>query len=122
MAWKKPRVIKVDVYDIEIDLFDTCEGAIEFADREYQTSSFAEQVEGAEGFCAIGMRGGRAVLCIAIPDCQNRHTLLVHETAHAAHFILEHVCIPMTIENTEAMAYLQDSIFMRCAKELGMST
>lgn len=122
MAWRKPRIFRVDVYDVEIELFDNIALAIKWTEK-YQVGVPHHEVTGAEGFASeLARPDGCVVIALCIPPTKHRATLLAHEVAHAAHMIFDSRSVPISLENTEALAYLQDCIFRNCAKHLGMQT
>lgn len=133
MAWKKPKVFRVDVYDIEIDLFDSIASALAYS-KIYIQADYKEAAMFSMGFAALVTKlkdldkgideedNMTHAIVLAIPPTTHRATLLAHETAHAAHMILDSRGVPIHYDNTEAMAYLQDYIFQQCALLLGMDT
>ncbi len=122
MAWKKPRVIPVEVYDIEVELYDSIKLCLRWT-KDYRVGVNKEDIDGAAGLTsALVRRDGIVTLAMCIPPQPHRGTLLAHEVAHCAHMILDSRGVPISLENTEASAYLQDFLFNRAAKLLGMDT
>lgn len=132
--FKKPKSFYVGVYDIDVEVFDSMELADRWLREEYvqtlmsgDSAQVADYVNGAQGFCAMVIKEEedkqlKSVICICIPQNKHRGTLLAHESAHAAHMILDSRGVPMMMENTEVLAYLQDYVYKETAKALGMPT
>ncbi len=126
MAWRKPRCVRCDVYSIDIFLFDSPKRAVKWhnamINRDWEP--LESEFKSVRGFCTLfkkidlSKRGWTWAIAIAVARDDNMASVLVHETAHASHMILDHVGVEVAYENTEAMAYLQDSIFSQCASEL----
>jgi hypothetical protein len=125
MAWKEPKSFEVGVYELSIFVFDNNEYAVKWCKEngqmnfpsEFNPQGFSARVwkRDDEGFESFGV-------CISVPRVDHRYSLLVHETAHATHYIHDHLCIPISEENSEGLAYLHDYIFRESAKLLGMRT
>lgn len=67
------------------------------------------QMEGPDGITYF-------VMCLY----KREQRLIVHESVHAAQFILEYKGIPIGSENTEVMAYMVENIYTLVNKALRM--
>ena len=113
---KRPTVIKIPIYDVDIEVFsDTPEYAVYYKRHGIDIVS-----PGLRGFAwDIEDKKDDLRFLICIPLSFNLSTLLtiVHEIDHMAWMILKHVGIHPTYEDNEAHTYLVEFILENIIKK-----
>jgi len=73
---------------------------------------------GNNGSCSVLSVDGSIYFVMAMRSKDTQ--ILIHEVVHLVHFIFDHLGIPVTVENSEIIAYTTDYIYGKLAKHYGI--
>jgi hypothetical protein len=107
----KTKTIMVDVFDIYVSVLlsqKQFEAFIEMNDI-YDTRMGNLQWEAINGCYAYLLDGNAQAYYILVLRTHDIYTI-IHECVHLVHSIVDHLGIPLTIQNTETIAYMTTSL------------
>lgn len=114
------KKIRVDIYGQDIYIFNGMDDLNRWVKRNpvHHEEDFGD-FHGAAGFAGVMVMEdgtGRFFMCINDADI----ITVCHESTHLAYQILHAVGVEHSVDNHEALAYLQHYIFGESAKKLGL--
>lgn len=77
-----------------------------------------KELEDCRGMATHLLKKDKAALFMLYLEPNHDDSTLFHECLHMAHFVMDYVCAPISMESTETQAYLMESIVANVRKKL----